>query len=61
VNWTLITGNFHGNLHDTATQINNLHLAEFVIALDYSAGCNMTVVVFRVPELMIPKVRTALR
>lgn len=51
----LHTENFGGNLHQTATAINRLGLADYVLQMSYS-GCG-TVVVFRMPDDMVKKIR----
>lgn len=54
----LYTENMAGNLHQAGILINQLGLADYVIAMDYAGG-RYTVVVFRMPEDMIRKIRAA--
>jgi hypothetical protein len=52
----LVTNNYGGNLHVTASAINANGLADYVLAMDCSTGYN-TVVVFRVPDEVASKLR----
>lgn len=45
----LYTKNFGGNLHQTATVINKLAMAEYLIHLHCTEGARATVAVFRAP------------
>lgn len=54
----LVTTNFAGNLHVSAGTINEMGLADYVLAME-STGYN-TIVVFRVPDNDAPHLRKRL-